>query len=85
MQQRRVLNVSGAKMSNKVSCILCQLRIQYAPEDANLVPDLLASHWADDHHLPGWQRTAADARDRLWRRRPDILKGLSQIFATETG
>lgn len=34
-------------MFNKMSHIPFPLRIQYAPKDTNLVPDVLSSHWAE--------------------------------------
>jgi hypothetical protein len=65
-----------------VTCIYCRLVIGYADTDVKIVSDLFASHWADDHHLPGWRDAAAEARDRLWRRHPDLLEKLANRMSS---
>ena len=65
--------------STVLSCIRCKLRIRYAGRHARVVADLLASHWADDHHLPGWSDADAEARDRLWRHHPELLEKLTSM------
>ena len=62
-----------------VSCIRCRLRITYGDRQVLTVADLLATHWADDHHLSGWRDAAAEARDRLWRRHPEFLEKLNDM------
>lgn|GEM_PF-6388712 len=62
-----------------VICARCRLRIDFADADGGVVSDLLASHWADDHHLPSWRDAAAEARDRLWRQDPDLLEKLAEL------
>ena len=67
------------KGQRSVICMYCRLTITYDDPDANVVSDLLASHWFDDHHLVSWTDRAADARDRLWRRHPELLERLSDL------
>lgn len=68
-----------------VSCIRCKLAITYDDRHLRVVPDLLATHWADDHHLVGWRDAAAEARDRLWRRHPELLDELNSLSASVGG
>lgn len=68
-----------------LSCIRCRLTITYDDGDARVVADLLATHWADDHHLPGWRDAAAEARDRLWRRHPDLLEQMTRVSESAGG
>ena len=62
-----------------VVCSRYRLVISYGDGDVMVMADLLASHWADDHHAIEWRDTAADARDRLWRKRPDLLEQLEGL------
>ena len=73
----------GSAGTQVVVCVRCRLTIAYEDKDTVVVSDLLASHWADDHHLPAWQDAAADARDRLWRQHPDLLEMLNRV--TQSG
>jgi predicted molibdopterin-dependent oxidoreductase YjgC len=76
----RLLEVDANGSGSRVlTCIRCKLTIRYSDSHARIVSDLLASHWADDHHLPGWRDAAAEARDRLWRRHPDLLEKLTSM------
>ena len=79
MTASRVLQV-GAEPSRAVTCVGCRLNILYGDDGSGVVADLLASHWADDHHLLGWQDAAADAGDRLWRQHPDLLEKLTRMM-----
>lgn len=71
--------------SGVLSCIRCRLTIRYADTHTRVVSDLLASHWADDHHLAAWRDAAAEARDRLWRHHPDLLEKLTAMSAAAGG
>lgn len=48
-----------------VLCALCRLVISFDDSKAAVIPDVLASHWYDDHGIEGWRDAAADARYRL--------------------
>ncbi len=76
---RLVPEGGDVKDTRVLSCIRCKLKISYADRQALIVSDLLATHWADDHHLPEWRDTAAACRDRLWRRHPDLLEQLTRL------
>jgi len=71
--------VDGDTNANVLFCIRCRLTIRYADSHTRAVSDLLASHWADDHHLAVWRDAAAEARDRLWRHHPDLLERLTAL------
>jgi hypothetical protein len=77
----RLLQVDVDTDANVLFCIRCKLTIRYAEDHAKVVSDLLASHWADDHHLAAWRDAAAEARDRLWRHHPEYLERLTALFA----
>ena len=82
----RLLDVlTDTRAPRVVTCIRCRLTIRYGESAAGVVSDVLASHWADDHHLAGWRDAAAEARDRLWRRNPDLLEKLTSISEGFTG
>ena len=68
-----------------VSCIRCRLRIAYGDRQALIVWDLLATHWADDFHLPQWPDPTANARDRLRRRHPELLDQLTHLARSSGG
>jgi len=51
--------VDGDTNANVLFCIRCRLTIRYADSHTRAVSDLLASHWADDHHLAVWRDAAA--------------------------
>jgi hypothetical protein len=76
---RQVLDTGGDGERRLILCSRCGLAVAYTDGDVKVVVDLLASHWADDHHLPSWRDTAAGARDRLWRRRPELLEMLTDL------
>jgi hypothetical protein len=76
--------VHDGESAAALSCIRCRLRIAYGDRQAMIVSDLLATHWADDHHLPGWRDPAAKARDRLWRRHPELLDDLAHLSLGNT-
>jgi hypothetical protein len=75
---RRTIRVDGDGTSS-VACIRCRIRITFADNHGPVVADLLASHWADDHHLSVWRDAAAEARDRLWRHHPELLEQLTNM------
>lgn len=80
----RLLQVyAGGGDSGRVICIRCRLNIGFEEADIQVVADLLASHWHDDHHSPGWQDAAAEARDRLWRKNPELLEQLAALSGGE--
>jgi len=81
----RLLQVDADSAANALTCIRCRLTITYADDHARVVSDLLASHWADDHHLAVWRDAAAEARDRLWRHHPDLLQRLTAVSETTGG
>jgi acyl carrier protein phosphodiesterase len=86
IHMRRMLDVlTDARVPRAVTCIRCRLTIRYGESAAGVVSDVLASHWADDHHLAGWRDAAAEARDRLWRRNPDLLEKLASLSDGSTG
>jgi hypothetical protein len=63
-----------------VSCIQCKLKVTYVDRQAPAMADLLATHWADDHRIPGWLDAASKARERLSRRHPDVLGKLTIMW-----
>ena len=81
----RVLQVDADSDASALTCIRCRLTITYADNHARVVSDLLASHWADDHHLAAWRDAAAEARDRLWRHHPELLERLAAIYEASGG
>lgn len=85
MRKLRVLKVDNESPSTMVTCSRCRLRIVFSDASARLVPDLLASHWADDHHLVGWRDVAAEARGRLWRRHSELLERLTELCEPPDG
>jgi len=75
----RLLQVDADSDASVLTCIRCRLTITYAENHTRVVSDLMASHWADDHHLAAWRDMAAEARDRLWRHHPDLLERLMSV------
>lgn len=74
----RVL-VVGARPTGTLVCVRCRLRVRFGEADGDVVADLLASHWFDDHGLAHWRDRAAEGRDRLWRTRPELLARLGEL------
>ena len=66
--------VVGARPTGTLVCVRCRLRVRFGEADGDVVADLLASHWFDDHGLAHWRDRAAEGRDRLWRTRPELLE-----------
>ena len=83
MRSTRLLQVDADTDANVVACIRCRLTIVYADGHSRVASDLLASHWADDHHVASWRDAAADARDRLWRHHPSLLERLEEMSDSE--
>jgi len=81
----RLLQVDADSDASVLTCVRCRLTITFVDTHTRVVSDLLASHWADDHHLVAWRDAAAEARDRLWRHHPDLLGRLIDMSESAGG
>jgi hypothetical protein len=62
----RIRTITIGVADRVVECAWCRLTLSFDDNHAQLVPDLLASHWYDGHGVVAWRDEAAAARRRLF-------------------